>query len=207
LALDSSACLKDPAQPCAEHQAPDDRGLCACVAGYVLDVTKGGTRCAPCGANEIAQANQCVCAPEFARATPTGPCEKLAAGLGNPCKADGECTSAPFTHCRIDPGKAGYCTNAMCAADADCMRGYGCDKGAAPPSCKAPPTGQGKPCASGADCAGLDASFCEIYTSRVCIVEGCKVGDPSGCHPSWRCCDLTHLGLPKTICIPNPVCP
>ena len=70
-------------------------------------------------------------------------------------------------------GGAGYCTNVGCAAN-ECMGGYACDTVAMPTYCARPPDGAGKSCASDADCAGTEATWCDIYQSHVCYVQGCE---------------------------------
>jgi hypothetical protein len=69
------------------------------------------------------------------------------------------------------------------------------------------PTGEGQPCASEADCAGFEASFCEIYVSRTCLVSGCSLS-PDSCPAGEECCDVTAVGLVglPTLCLAAGLC-
>jgi hypothetical protein len=201
-----TACRYDRDDRCGPHQRLDDTGVCACEPHARLDVARG--TCVPCGDREEARGERCECKAGFARPGPGAACAPVVEGLGDPCGPARACTTAAFPHCRVAPGASeGYCTRAGCAATADCPAGWACDTASTPPSCQRPPTGQGKACAGPADCAGLEAGHCETFFVKACLVEGCKVEDPKTCHEGWRCCDVTKLGLPKTLCLAVEACP
>jgi hypothetical protein len=62
------------------------------------------------------------------------------------------------------------------------------------------PSGLGMSCASAADCAGLDATFCDTFLAKICLVEGCEIGgDP--CPVGYECQDLSALGA-GNVCTP-----
>jgi hypothetical protein len=65
--------------------------------------------------------------------------------------------------------------------------------------CLPKPDGLGQGCASDADCAGTMATYCEIFSSSTCQVEGCA--DEDGvCPGDMACCDFAILG--RSLCIP-----
>lgn len=202
-ALAAVACLHDSGRPCGAGYIETAEGFCACPAGFAP--VAGTARCAPCGANEIVVAAACVCAPGFARASAGAPCE--VEGLGAACDTAGApCPSQTFPTCHAVQGTAGYCTVTGCAAAQGCAGGFTCDESVAPSYCKRPPVGQGRPCASSADCAGTEATYCESFQLKQCLVEGCA---PQGddCSAGHTCCDLSRLGLAKTLCLPVSACP
>jgi hypothetical protein len=62
-----------------------------------------------------------------------------------------------------------------------------------------------KPCTSEADCAGTEATYCDIFVSRSCLVQGCSL-DPDNCFEGWECCDLSAFGIPMPLCLPLGAC-
>ncbi len=63
------------------------------------------------------------------------------------------------------------------------------------------PSGLGMSCASAADCAGLDATFCDTFLAKICLVEGCEIGgDP--CPVGYDCQDLSMIGAAGNVCVP-----
>ena len=137
---------------------------------------------------------------------PGAACEKAPDALGLACGSDQDCTDATFNTCHLLDGGSGYCTNVGCA-EGECTGDYACDTVATPTYCARPPDGAGKSCMSDADCAGTEATWCDIYTSHVCYVEGCAV-DGNDC-PGKECCDLAIASgglLKKTICVDSGTC-
>jgi hypothetical protein len=192
------ACLGDPGDRCGPDLVVDDRGYCGCPAGMVLDPS--GPRCTTCPAGDVVRDGKCACADGLARSSPGGACAR--AGLGAACGPARPCPDPAYPVCHSD----GYCTTSGCTSSAACGPGFACDRAASPAYCRRAPTGQGKSCASASDCAGSEATFCEALNLKTCLVEGCRV-DPNSCFEGFTCCDLTKLGLGKTLCLPVATCP
>jgi hypothetical protein len=114
------------------------------------------------------------------------------------------CTDATYNFCATSPSGEGYCTTSGCTGG-DCTGGYACDLGATPSYCKRPPKGLSMSCTSNADCAGTEATYCDMYQSHSCLVEGCTVS-PDSCFEGWDCCDLSAFGVPMPVCIPQGAC-
>jgi hypothetical protein len=197
------ACVYDPDDACGPNQELYGDGVrCVCVDGAAL--TPSG--CVMCGANEVAGATACECAPGYGRPASGGPCEVLAtSGQGAVCDDATPCLDPVASHCEPDGAGSGYCTTTDCTA-APCSGDYACDESTSPSVCLRPPRGQSMSCTSDADCAGTEATFCDTVKSHSCLVRGCAVGG-SDCFIGWACCDLTSLGLAETICVPEGACP
>lgn len=198
------ACLYDPDDPCSPNQELKG-GVCRCEPGAVPDGE--GRGCTPCGANEVAAGLACMCAEGYARVDEDRPCERLPAGLGAPCGAEGlACADPDYDYCRATGSTSGYCTSTGCETSADCPPLHACEQDGDVRFCERPPTGQGMACASSEDCAGLEASYCETFQTHVCLVPDCTV-EPDSCHEGWECCDLSSLGLDETLCVEEGLCP
>jgi hypothetical protein len=64
------------------------------------------------------------------------------------------------------------------------------------------------PCASSDDCAANDATFCEIFNTKLCYVEGCSLSK-NDCFIGYECCDLGVLSsgiIQKQICVKAGTC-
>ncbi|HEY3494328.1 MAG TPA: hypothetical protein VGK73_06570 [Polyangiaceae bacterium] len=196
-------CVYDADDPCGPNQEIYGDGLrCVCVAGAALTPTG----CVMCGANEVAGATACECAPGYGRPADGGACEEIpSSGQGADCDDATPCLDPLASHCEMDDAGTGYCTTTDCT-ETPCTGGYACDESASPTVCLRPPLGQSMSCTSDADCAGTEATFCDLVESDSCLVEGCSIS-PDDCFIGWSCCDLTSLGLAKTICVPDGSCP
>jgi hypothetical protein len=202
LGMLSPGCVLDTDDRCGPNQVSwegDERCVCAEGTAY----TPAG--CVPCGANEVASAAGCVCAMGYGRSVPTDACAPIPEGIGTPCTSNLECLNPSFPSCQISPAGDGYCTTVGCAAPADCSGGYACELAATPTYCRRPPSGAGRTCTSDADCAGAEATYCDLFVSRTCLVQACTV-EPDSCFTGSECCDLTPVGLPITLCIPPGAC-
>lgn len=207
MALLAAGCLYDRGDRCGSGQRLDDQGLyCQCLDGLVPDPGGRGV-CVACPAHERAAGTRCECTDGFSRPAPDKACEPATAGLGEACDATRPCAVASFPHCQATGSTSGYCTSTGCATSQDCRGGFACVDGASGRYCKRPPVGQNKSCAGDADCAGTEATLCDTLYSKRCLVQGCKVDDPSTCHEGFRCCDLSGFGLAKTVCVDLPQCP
>lgn len=197
------ACTYDPDDPCGPNEEMYGDGLrCVCVAGAALTPTG----CVLCGENEVATATTCECVPGFSRPAAGGACEEdVVSGQGVACDEAMPCLDELASHCQADASGSDYCTTTNCT-ETPCSEGYGCDQSASPSVCLRPPLGQSLSCTKDADCAGTEATFCDTVESHSCLVEGCAI-DGDDCFIGWACCDLTPLGLPKTICVPEGECP
>jgi hypothetical protein len=200
-----AGCIVDESPRCGDHQVVDSNGYCKCAAGFVANATMG--RCDPCGANEEARGGKCECVMGWSRPT-GGACMQIP--TGSPCDTKSmPCTDPayPVCHPLTASGTAGYCTKTGCTMASDCNMGNACVTKVTPSYCRRPTTGQGKACTSAKDCMGTEATYCEAFMLKQCLVENCSVSDPDACFPGSTCCDLTKLGLPKTLCIPTGTCP
>jgi hypothetical protein len=189
-----SSCLYDSSDRCDPGQAYDSSaGLCVCTGHSTPGMTESGSQ-------------GCVCEEGYQRPSPEAECEAGPDALGRACEADQDCPVAPYDTCHLLEDGSGYCTNVGCAAD-ECEGGYACDTVAEPTYCARPPSGAGKQCKDDADCAGTEATWCDIYSSHVCYVEGCAV-DGNDC-PGKECCDLAAASaglVRKTICVDPGTC-
>jgi hypothetical protein len=174
---------------------------CLCPPGSVADAGS----CQACGVNEEAVGVMCVCKHGATRNS-SGVCEVISAGPGAECDPAASTCTVPSAFCQASSDGKGYCTSKGCSSHADCETGWTCATWEAEPFCRRPFTGIGKTCASTADCAGLDASFCEAFSSKSCMVAGCGLS-PDTCGVGLACCDLAKLGLAVTLCLPPGSCP
>lgn len=198
----SAACTLDPDDRCGPNQVSyGDNERCVCAPGFAYDPAT--TTCIACRENEISSPGGCVCKEGFVRSV-LGFCEEAPMGLGVECDATTPCTDPAFSHCE-PAGDSGYCTNIGCTSSADCSGGYACDLGVTPSVCRRPPIGLSMPCSGPADCAGTEATYCDLFVSMSCLVEGCTVS-PNDCFEGWDCCDLSTFGIPKPICVPAGAC-
>jgi hypothetical protein len=192
----ASGCVLDSDDRCGERQVLWENDMrCVCEEGTAY--TPEG--CVPCGANEIASAAGCACAPGFGRPAPELACEELPPGIGAPCATPAECLDPTYPYCQVG-ASGGYCTTANCTTSADCTGGYTCNLGATPTHCQRPPLGAGTPCTSPADCAGTDAIFCDTFVTGTCLVQDCSLA-PDNCYMGSECCDLSNVGLPLNLCV------
>jgi hypothetical protein len=197
--LFAGACTFDPDDRCDAHQeAYGDGERCVCEEGTAF--TESG--CVPCGEHEEPGSNGCVCVSGYTRPSEDAACEPAPEALGAACDADHPCGDATYSHCQPAADETGYCTTAGCTSSADCSGGYACDTSTAPTVCKRPPTGLGKSCAGAADCAEGEATFCDTFQTHQCLVQNCSLS-PNDCFVGWTCTDLSSLGLPVTLCVPE----
>jgi hypothetical protein len=172
-ALLASGCLVDSDERCGDSLVENDIGACVCPNGQV----PGDSGCVPCGENERAAGGQCVCEQGFSRTSATASCELVTdepGCTGSDCPVDGECASS-----------------------ADCASPMLCDLYGSG-ECVDPPMGLGDTCASDADCAGTDATYCELYQSLTCVIQGCKE-DGGLCPGDMQCCDFAILS--RSLCV------
>jgi hypothetical protein len=204
IAVCALACGYDPSDRCSPNQVLDGE-YCVCAPGYVITARGDGfSDCKPCGVNEVAEGGRCVCAAGSHRSAADQPCSAGSAGLA--C-ADASACGADAPVCFHPTAASGYCTTPGCATGAACPAGWTCESDASGSHCKRPPVGQGATCASSAQCAAYEATLCGAPYLGQCLVEGCAVGAPGACSPGFNCCDLTALGLAKTVCVPLAECP
>ncbi|MFT3925868.1 MAG: hypothetical protein QM778_25215 [Myxococcales bacterium] len=195
LSLGSWACIIGN-EKCDAHQVElnkDSYSLCVCEPNAVINAN--GVGCTPCGANEEAKDDQCVCKDGFAKLSADGGCEPSA--IGGACNVASDCSEA-FPYCT---GESGYCTARDCSANADCPAGWSCEAAGDVKYCKKAPSGLGSPCESNDDCSGFEAAYCDQVQSHTCILQGCAVGD-AVCPSEWGCCDYSALlGSPLSVCV------
>jgi hypothetical protein len=125
----------------------------------------------PCGASLVKNdAGACVCP---ARTVPI----------------DGECLAC---------GENEHPSGAQCVCDDGFARAA--DAAACEPSDVAPPPdGLGQSCESDADCAGTAATYCDVFATLTCVIQGCK--EQGGvCPGDMVCCDYAILS--RSLCVP-----
>lgn len=196
------SCVYEADDACGPHQVLDTVYLrCVCAEGFAF--TPEG--CVACAENELPGAQGCSCVEGFARPRPESPCEPVPAGIGEPCGDASPCTDPTHAYCAQSLDGSGYCTKTGCSGSDDCEAGYACDSSVAPSFCRRPPVGQGQPCTSSEDCAGTEATYCDSFNSRSCLVEGCSLS-ANDCFAGWVCCDLSRFNVPQPICLQG-ACP
>jgi len=206
--LGLSSCLYDSSNRCDDGQAYDAAaGVCVCTGNTIVGTRADGTQgCVACAEHEVASNDACVCEEGYKQPTPGAACASVPDALGLACESDKDCTDATYDTCHVLDDGTGYCTNVDCAAG-ECTGGYACDTVASPSYCARPPDGAGKSCAGDQDCAATQATWCDVYSSHVCYVEGCAL-DGNDC-PGKECCDLAIASgglLKKTICVDSGTC-
>ncbi len=163
-------------------------GACVCPPDEIAE--RG--RCVGCGSNERAVDGACVCKSGFDRAT-DGSCQERPADAGvgrDDAGGSAECDS-------------GVCTPtgepaATCVESVDCAEDELCDVHDSS-QCVSKPAGLGLSCESDADCADSEATYCEVYSSSTCQIQGCA--ERAGvCPGDMACCDFAVLA--RSLCIP-----
>lgn len=200
----ATGCVYDPNARCEERTELYNDAKCICSDGFAF--TEMG--CVRCGRHEVASVAGCVCETGFSRESPAAACvEEPITGQGERCDPDqSDCPDPAFAYCQVSADGSGYCTQSDCETDADCEGDYVCTTEAAPSYCRRPPTGVGQPCSSGEDCQEYEATYCEAFVSRICLVQGCSP-EANDCFPGNDCCDLSGFGIQTTICVPEGECP
>jgi hypothetical protein len=124
--------------------------------------------CVACGAHQVVNDNACVCAEGYQRETGGDEC------VPEECEADCPCSAS--TECGVGE---------LCDV-------YGSEQ------CISEPEGLGQACSSDADCADTAATYCEIFSTNTCQIEGCE--QDGICPGDMACCDYAILG--RALCIP-----
>jgi len=140
---------------------------------------------APCGAHLRLDADgACVC-------------------LEGSALSDGACV--PVVDDGVDDS-AGACeagAGCACTSSRGCPEGELCDSHDSE-RCVAAPSGLGAPCSGAADCAGTEATFCESFSTRTCVVQGCAAR-AGICPGDLVCCDYAVIGT--SLCVPSDLAP
>jgi hypothetical protein len=197
----AAACVYDPDAKCGEGLVFYEEGARCVCPGNTIYTAEG---CVKCRKNEVSNGTACECKDGFARDGASGSCKEQPMGQGVEC--DGtptSCADETFNVCQVANGEPGYCTTDGCTGPSDCGGGYACD--AASGVCVRPPFGMGMTCASNADCEDTAATYCDLFVSRTCLVQGCTV-TPNNCFAGNDCCDLSAFGVPQPICVPAGEC-
>jgi hypothetical protein len=195
----ASGCIVDDGHRCGLNQmvvAANMLGgeICVCTPDAIPDPRGNG--CLPCGVNETAMNNKCVCLEGFSRAAEADPCEE--SSIGVPCTEASQC-SGSFPYCATDASES-YCTAQNCSATS-CPTGYACEQAADATYCGKLPAGLGKTCANDGDCAGGAAKSCDTFMSHTCILTGCANGELT-CPGFYACCDVSALLPGFSVCVP-----
>jgi hypothetical protein len=193
-----SGCIVDDNR-CDANQVElkGDAVICACAPGAVPD--PNGPGCVKCGEHEEPVGEMCQCVMGFHKPTPDEPCEETTGGvLGAACSAAEPCAE-PYPYCASSGGES-FCTTQGCGGNDECEAGWRCNTPGTSGFC-AQPAGLGKACQNPGDCAGTDATFCESFVTRTCIIEKC-LDDPDVCPSGNVCCDMTAL-VGSSLCTPS----
>jgi hypothetical protein len=142
---------------------------------------------APCG-DQLREAESGACA-----------CPSGYSPSGNVCIQDEPAPEAP-------PGPVPECTSGSaceCQSSRECPPGELCDSFGSG-RCAEAPAGLGAACSGSADCAGGEATYCDLFASRSCQVQGCleRAGE---CPGDYICCNYTILST--SLCIPADTSP
>jgi hypothetical protein len=204
----ASSCLFHAGDRCDPGQNYDAQaGLCVCDASQNL--VAGDHGCVACGEHEVAGNDVCSCADGYQRPSAGAVCAVIPEALGAACASDTDCADKTYDTCHIVTDGASYCTNVGCKSNDDCTGGYACNTSAKASYCERPPSGDGQSCSSDDDCEGTEATYCEIYDTHVCHVQGCSLA-PNDCFPGQDCCDLSVASggiVTKLICVAAGTCP
>lgn len=168
-----ASCLVDPDNPCGDQLVEADNGSCVCPDGQVVE--EG--HCVDCGTHELVEAGKCVCEVGYARGSASADCE--------PAPEPEDCEDGSD------------CAEASCESSEVCPEGMLCDVYDTG-QCVAEPDGLGMSCESDDDCAGTEATYCEVFSTLTCVIQGCA--ENSGiCPGDMACCDFAILG--RSLCV------
>jgi hypothetical protein len=153
-------------------------GLLATLTGCLVDADE------PCGDElQPAAGGACVC-PEGTRL------------LEGKCVASEASASTNSTSCAAGE-------RCECTSSSDCPTGELCDTFGSG-RCMAAPAGLGNACTNSADCAGGEATYCDSYSTRTCVVQGCK--ELGGvCPGDFLCCEYAIIST--SLCVPPATAP
>jgi len=176
--------VEDGDKACGKNQELVEGGkFCRCAAGFIMDVSTG-FGCKACGENEESLDAECVCSAGYTRPSAGAACAMSSVGAA--CTDSTGC-SGTFSYCASDEA-GGYCTSQGCSSSSECERGFLCEQEGGTGVCKKVPDGYGQSCESAADCAGTQATYCDTFFSKTCIVQNCSKTAP--CPGDWSCCDI-----------------
>lgn len=118
------------------------------------------------------------------------------------------CNRAPSATPPADPLPTCAVHEEATLTGCSCVAGYVRASATSPctalPATPAKPHGEDMPCSRDADCVGFEATFCDVYVTRSCLVPNCSL-TPDSCSVGKECCDLASFGLP-TLCIAAGAC-
>jgi hypothetical protein len=152
--------------------------LATAVCGCLVDSDS------PCGDQlQVNERGACVCPAGFTASG--GVCVAEA-----PAEQNATATCAAGTGCE-------------CESSRGCPSGELCDSFGSG-RCSPAPAGLGNSCSASAECASGEATFCDLFASHTCQVQGCKqlAGD---CPGDYICCDYAVLST--SLCIPADTSP
>jgi hypothetical protein len=191
----SLSCLYDSAAPCGEKlEVYGNNDRCTCPKGSIWSATG----CVQCGRNEVASATSCDCKSGYSRPAEGQACTKNPSGLGVACDKTAPCSGGPYDTCAHSASGAGYCTKSGCSATSPCDGAYACDLSTG--ICLRPPLGAGAACEEAADCKGTEATFCDMFVTHECLVQGCTLA-PDNCFPGTECCEVQDFGISTLLCV------
>jgi hypothetical protein len=173
----AGGCLVDEGDPCGTggFVVAGDRA-CVCPAGSV----PVAGRCQPCAEHELASGSACVCEEGYVR------------------DATRRCALVSASPTPDAGGGGGELVGAACTSSTGCAAGALCDVYGSG-RCEPAPAGLGMACSAAEDCASSEATYCELFSSRTCQIQGCA-GRAGSCPGDLACCDYSILGT--SLCIP-----
>lgn len=194
----ASACLVDTSKVCGDNFVEAKDGSCVCPEGQVVKAgkcTKADKPSKP--------------APSKDDDTTSGQDPDEADDTEN--KDDGPSTPASDAAIAKDGGATSNPTGndagptpteptedmPKCTSSTECAEGELCDVHETG-QCQPAPGGLGSDCSSADDCAGTEATYCELFSTRTCQIEGCKELD-GVCPGDMVCCEYAVLS--NSLCV------
>lgn len=194
----ASACLVDTSKVCGDNFVEAEDGSCVCPEGQVVKAGKCAkadkpSKPAPSKDDDTTSGQD----PDEADDTeneddgPPAPASDAAAAK------DGGATSDPTGNDASPTPTEPTEDMPKCTSSTECAEGELCDVHETG-QCQPAPGGLGSDCSSADDCAGTEATYCELFSTRTCQIEGCKELD-GVCPGDMVCCEYAVLS--NSLCV------
>lgn len=186
----ASACLVDTSKVCGDNFVEAKDGTCVCPEDQVVKAGK----CA-----KADKPNKPAPSKDDETTSDQGADEDDEADDGPPSTASDAAAANQDGAASNDAGPVTEPTEAVpkCTSSTECAEGELCDvhdRG----QCQPAPEGLGSDCSSADDCAGTEATYCELFSTRTCQIEGCKELD-GVCPGDMVCCEYAVLS--NSLCV------
>jgi hypothetical protein len=202
--------LVDTNKVCGDDFVEADDGSCECPKGQVVKAGKCTEAAKPSKPKPAADEADDETTAEVTsdQAEPSG-----ADGTGDSEPASPDDGAAPATSAEggadpatsIDAGSVASETTSepmvepvpKCTSSTDCEEAELCDIYGTE-QCESAPDGLGADCSSAADCTDTEATYCEVFQTRTCQIEGCE--EQGGvCPGDMVCCQYAVLS--NSLCV------